>query len=78
MTKLNEVTQRIDSENFDAYNSRTFLALKDQMTTEEIQGLKERLEVLEEKWANDDDMMENFDGVDEADELLRLRTLLSE
>ena len=66
MITLNDVTQRLDGTNFDTYRLKDLISSKEEMTEEEINGLKERLEYLE----CNDNTDEGFD------EKLKLRSLL--
>lgn len=77
MTTLNEVTQRIDQTDFNTYKLADWAGTFKEMTDEEKDGLQERLVHLEEKAEAGEDMMENFDGLDEFDEMMILRSLFS-
>lgn len=80
MKTLNEITQRLDGTTFNTWKVRDFDL--SEMIKEEIEGLKERLEILENTEDLDvaadgfGDNYEEFEGMDLFDERSILRSIL--
>lgn len=79
MVTLNTVTQRMDGTNFNTYRLNDLVRSVKEMTKNETDGLKARLELLENTEELDvaaDGFGEDFSGMDLFDERSILRSIL--